>query len=31
MDKLSELEMEFHPWDIEVNSWGNCKGSVPGL
>lgn len=30
LDKLTELEVELHPWDIDVSSWANCKGTVPG-
>lgn len=30
MDKLTELELELHPWDIDVNTWSHCRGSMPG-
>lgn len=30
LDKLTELELELHPWDIELSTWGTCKGTVPG-
>lgn len=30
LDKMTELELEFHPWDIDVITWAKCKGTVPG-
>ncbi|XP_035707657.1 sulfhydryl oxidase 2 isoform X2 [Folsomia candida] len=30
MDKLTELEVELHPWDIDFKTWSNCKGSIQG-
>ncbi|ODM98934.1 Sulfhydryl oxidase 2 [Orchesella cincta] len=30
LDKLTELELENHPWDIDVNTWANCRGTIAG-
>ncbi|CAL8126047.1 unnamed protein product [Orchesella dallaii] len=30
LDKLTELEAENHPWDIELNTWANCRGTIVG-